>query len=88
MPEPTRVHIDRAVWVYDPRFRALGYDHPAQVRHALCPDGVRRTVRLNQQADTYFSWPGRTTIKGRSVRGFVSTTQDDDATFTPYTPEA
>jgi len=63
------------------------WQHPVAIRKALCPDGVRRTIRLNQQADTYFSWPGRTTIKGRSVRGFV-TTENDDYTFTPYQGES
>ena len=61
-----------------------GWQHPVAIRGALCPDGRRRTVRLNQDADTYFSWPGRTTtIGGRSVRGFVMT-EDDDWKFTPY----
>lgn len=70
----------RAVMIY-------GYGawhHPVAVRGALCPDGRRRTVRLNQQADTYFSWPGRTTIAGRSVRGFVCSDQDGDYQFEPY----
>lgn len=59
------------------------WHHPIAVRGALCPDGRRRTVRLNQSADTYFSWPGRTTIGGRSVRGAVYSTQDGDYTFEP-----
>lgn len=41
---------------------------------ARCEDGTVRTVRLNQEADTWFSWPGRTTIQGKSIRGYV--TQD------------
>lgn len=39
---------------------------------AKCDDGVVRTIRLNQQPDTWFSHPGRTSIKGKSVRGYIT----------------
>lgn len=45
-----------------------GYPHVAL---AIAEDGKLRRVRLNQQADTVFSWPGRASIKGRTVTGFV-----------------
>ena len=48
------------------------WGHPYKVKDALCFDGKRRTVRLNIQADTYFSWPGRCTIKGETVRGYIT----------------
>lgn len=47
------------------------WEHPTAMK-AQCEDGVIRTIRLNQQADTFFSWSGRTTIKGKSVRGYVT----------------
>ena len=47
------------------------WNHPLAMK-AICEDGVIRTIRLNQQADTFFSWPGRTTIKKKSVTGWVS----------------
>ncbi len=39
---------------------------------ALCPDGRRRTVRLDPQADTFFSVPGTVHFRGKSVRGFIA----------------
>ena len=50
-----------------------GHPHAA---YALCFDGKVRKVRLNQQADTWFSWPGRATIRGITVRGYVTRTDD------------
>jgi hypothetical protein len=63
------------------------WQHAWYVRDALCEDGRRRTVRLNQQADTYFSWAGRTTIGGKSVRGFVSG-DDKETTFIAFKYES
>lgn len=48
-----------------------GWEHPVIAR-AEFPDGVVRTVRLNQQADTFFSWPGRAAWKRHTVRCFVT----------------
>jgi hypothetical protein len=48
---------------------AWGHPHAA---FALCFDGKVRKVRLNQQADSFFSWPGRVTIKGVTVSGYVT----------------
>lgn len=47
------------------------WQHPVIAR-AEFSDGVIRTVRLNQQADTYFSWSGRTSYKRHTVRCFVT----------------
>lgn len=50
---------------------AWGHPHAA---YALCFDGRVRKVRLNQAADTWFSWSGRVTIKGVTVSGYVTKT--------------
>jgi len=60
------------------------WSHPWYVRGVICADGKRRTVRLNEAPDTYFSYPGRASIGGRTVRGFVHT-DDQDTYFTVYT---
>jgi hypothetical protein len=69
-------------WMGDRAWR-----HPQVVRGALCPDGKRRSVTLGQAADTYFSWPGRASINGRTVSGFVTTGASgcyaEDTHFTP-----
>lgn len=57
--------------------------HPWYVRDVPCQDGKRRTVRLTQQADTYFSWSGRASIGGRTVRGAILT-GDNGAEFHAY----
>lgn len=51
---------------------------------AKCEDGVVRTIRLNQQPDTWFSHPGRTSIKGKAVRGYV--TMDEVEPLEGYKP--
>ena len=48
---------------------AWGHHHAA---YARCFDGKVRKVRLNQAADTWFSWSGRATIKGVTVRGYIT----------------
>lgn len=52
---------------------AWGHPHAA---YALCFDGKFRKVRLNQQADSWFSWSGRVTIKGVTVCGYVTGTDN------------
>ncbi len=42
------------------------------IAKAEFPDGKIRTVRLNQSADSYFSWPGRTSWKRFTVTCFVT----------------
>lgn len=63
------------------------WHHPHAVKGALCFDGRRRTVRLNVQPDSYFSWSGRTKIKGKSIRGYVTTDTPGDAEFRLYDSE-
>lgn len=63
------------------------WGHPHAVKDAICEDGKRRTVRLNQQADSAFSWPGRTSINGKTVRGYVTGIETDgnaDLEFRTY----
>lgn len=68
------------------RYAAFG--HPDTCIRCLCPDGKRRTVRLGLDADTAFSWPGRCSIGGKTVRGFVTGCElmgQEDRRFVPYT---
>jgi hypothetical protein len=48
------------------------FQHPSHAIRVMCFDGKRRNVRLNIDADTAFSWPGRASIKGKTVRGYVT----------------
>lgn len=42
--------------------------------NALCSDGiVRRTSRLSESADTFFSIPAAVKVNGKSVSGYVTT---------------
>lgn len=65
------------------------WHHPWQFR-VLCPDGkVRVTTWIGQEADTWFSWPAVVRIKGKRLRGYVTTEEDASGehitTFVPYT---
>ena len=51
--------------------------HPYKVKNCLCFDGKRRTVRLKLQASTYFSWNGRATINGKTMKGYVRAIETD-----------
>ena len=62
------------------------WGHPHAAR-ALCEDGKIRKVRLNQSPDTAFSWSGRASIKGKTVRGFVYHGDGGTMRFTTYDPE-
>ena len=55
------------------------WQHPIAVEKALCPDGKRRKVILNQDGET-----GRCKINGVSTKGFMSiagTNEDIDYKF-------
>ncbi len=70
------------------RYAAFG--HPDTCIRCLCEDGKRRTVRLGIDADTYFSWPGRTSIKGKTTRGYVTSCEfrgQLDRKFIAYKPK-
>lgn len=57
-----------------------GHPHRALAR---MPNGKIGSVRLNQEADTYFGWSGRASVNGRTVRGVVQY-DGEELTFTPY----
>lgn len=59
MKEPSKVYR-RGPW--QQAYKATG---------VLCADGVRRTVQLTREPDTFFSIPARLTYKGKTVTGFV-----------------
>jgi hypothetical protein len=48
------------------------WQHP-YTADARCPDGKIRRVRLNQQADSFFSWPGRVQYQGKTRKCYVYT---------------
>jgi hypothetical protein len=53
--------------------------------HVLCSDGkVRKTVRLSQTADTFFSVPCAVKVKGKEVAGYMTQRTFDDDTATAY----
>jgi len=48
---------------------------------------IRRTVYATGYADTYFSIPARTTVKGKTVKGYLTTTDETGERgieFRPY----
>lgn len=61
-----------------------GHPHAAT---AICEDGKVRKVRLNQSPDTYFSWTGRTSLKGKTVRGMVYYGDGGELRFTTFDPK-
>lgn len=48
------------------------WKHPHTAVNVLCYDGKRRTVRLNREPDGAFSWSGRASFQGKTVKGFVT----------------
>ncbi len=44
---------------------------------ALCSDGIRRNIQITGAPDTFYSIPGRVTVKGKTVTGFVMTYEPD-----------
>lgn len=67
---------------------AYCYPSGAQLRRARCkmPDGSLRVVRCGIP-DTFFSIPAHVTIKGKYVRGWVSSNDEQEFTFHPITQE-
>jgi len=58
-----------------------------RVKRCLCPDGVRRSVAITAQPDTFFSIPATVRAHGKSVRGYVTGIETDgkpDYEFRPY----
>jgi hypothetical protein len=63
------------------------FGDPPVVR-ALCADGIARNVRLSPLgADTFFSVPGRVSVRGKTVSGYLTReTADGWTTETPDDP--
>lgn len=58
-----------------------------RVKRCKCPDGVRRSVAITGQPDTFFSIPATVRAHGKSVRGYVTGIETDgkpDYEFRPY----
>jgi hypothetical protein len=54
--------------------------------HVMCSDGkVRKISRISQTADTFFSIPASVKVKGKTVAGYVTFSDDETATFVAYT---
>lgn len=68
---PTTSDSDRAVITYN------ADKTEARAENVLCSDGKRRTVRLNSGTGTGATWPGRVTMGGKSVQGYVRATNVD-----------
>ena len=51
---------------------------------ALCSDGIVRTARKLSEADTYFSIPASVTVRGKSVRGYLTTASTDTGTVMTF----
>lgn len=49
---------------------------PYKASGVICPDGKRRTVRLSDEADTFWTMPARLSYKGTTVSGFVTAVDD------------
>ena len=65
--ENKRVHPNGAVSYYTPMpFAAI-----ARVENCPCGDGVRRLVTATGYADTWFSVPASTRVKGKHVAGYI-----------------
>ena len=64
------------------------YPSGARLRfaYATCEDGKRRKVRCGIP-DTFFSIPGAVRIRGKYVRGFVTSNDAGGFVFKAYTPK-
>ena len=47
----------------------------ALIRNCPCSDGIRRTVYIQGEPDTFFSQPAAVSIRGKRVRGFVTSSE-------------
>ncbi len=58
-----------------------------RVKRCKCPDGVRRSVAITGQPDTFFSTPAQVRAHGKTVTGCVTECETDgkkDYEFRPY----
>ncbi len=44
---------------------------PYKATGVMCPDGIRRTVKLHHTPDTFWMIPGRLSFKRKTVSGVV-----------------
>lgn len=61
--------------------RWMAGDTLSGVSNCLCQDGKRRTVYVRGEADTFFSIPAATSIKGKTVRGYLTINDDGNNEF-------
>lgn len=75
--------VATCVYNGNPNFPAM-----IKVINAICPDGKRRTARITGQPDTFFSQPAKIVANGKTVTGFISSTETaaglPDVSFSPY----
>lgn len=65
------------------------WQHPIAVKNALCGDGKRRKVRLNQDGQTGRCTVGKTTLKGFiSYVGSASCGDVEDYEFIAYSDQS
>ena len=60
---------------------------PYKAVNVLCPDGKRRTCKLANSPDTYYSIRASVSYRGKTVSGYVTSTNDPvyDLFFYPVT---
>lgn len=66
-PQPNGAIPLYTVWMGGPSL--------AGIRNCPCDDGVRRTVYIMAEADTYFTQPAAVAVNGRTRRGFVTSSE-------------
>jgi len=57
------------------------------VKGILCQDEIRRIYHKTGEPDTYFSMPGYVTVKGKKVKGYLTTNNDGVYEFRVYVNE-
>jgi len=76
----TTAHVnDNGTWL-EPE--ELCYPHGRMTRKAfaVCPDGIKR-IAVCGLPDTYFSIPARIRVKGKSIVGYVTGSDDNGLEF-------
>lgn len=53
------------------------WDQCVAMRNVLCEDGKERTI-YTREPDTFFTIPGRTSAKGKTVTGYVTYDSDKE----------
>lgn len=69
------------------RITSFGFWHiPSRAINAMCPDGKRRTITLQREADTFYSIPGHVSYDGTTVTGVIYSDSEEELIFAPHTP--